>query len=142
MIRFQLGCKAGHCFEGWFSGNEDFDYQRAQGLLDCPQCGSSSVDKLLMTPTIPQKGKLPAKQREQLAANHHAVAEKIRALHKYVTSTAENVGTEFAEKARKIHYGEADPRGIYGKTSSAEAMELLEEGITVLPLPDLPENKN
>ncbi len=56
--------------------------------------------------------------------------------------TAENVGKKFGEEVRKIHYGEAEERGIYGQTSVEEAVELLEEGISILPLPDLPEEKN
>ena len=53
-------------------------------------------------------------------------------------SRSEDVGERFADEARRIHHGEAQARSIRGRASLADAVELLEEGIGVLPLPDLP----
>ena len=55
---------------------------------------------------------------------------------------AENVGDRFADEARKMHYGEADHRSIYGEADLAEARALLEEGIEVHPLPVVPDDRN
>jgi hypothetical protein len=52
-----------------------------------------------------------------------------------VMANTEDVGSHFAEVARQMHYGEADERSIRGQTSREEAVALLEEGISVLPLP-------
>jgi len=78
----------------------------------------------------------------KLEAMHQALAEAMRTVREYVTAHGVDVGRDFAEQARKIHYGEADPRGIYGEATTEEARELLEEGIDVLPLPRLPEDGN
>ena len=51
-------------------------------------------------------------------------------------------GRQFAEEARKMHFGEAPARSIYGEASTEEARELADDGIPVYPLPPLPEDKN
>ncbi len=56
-------------------------------------------------------------------------------LRKYIQENAEYVGPKFSEEARKIHYGEAEERHIYGEASLEEAADLVEEGIDVAPLP-------
>ncbi len=66
----------------------------------------------------------------------------IRELHAHVAANTEDVGARFAEEARKIHAGEADDRAIRGRASLEEAIELHEEGIGVLPLPPLPDERN
>jgi hypothetical protein len=70
------------------------------------------------------------------------IVEALRLVRAQMTENSENVGASFASEARKIHYGEAEERNIYGETSPKEAMDLLDEGISVLPLPDLPDDKN
>ena len=196
MIRFSLHCDAGHDFEAWFRGNEDFEAQRGRGLVTCPACGTSSVEKALMAPAVstarvrearldavrqalsvagsqqPQpSGALPvptagpqadagasaraAVPLETLADAPSAavsvtgtmkaqgdVVEKLRALRREMMANATDVGEAFPEEARKIHYGEAEARGIYGAASGEEVRELLDEGIAVLPLPSLPEDHN
>ncbi len=68
--------------------------------------------------------------------------ESLRKLRDHVTKNAEYVGADFADEARKIHYGEAEQRGIYGESSLDDVRELVDEGIDLLPLPSLPEDKN
>ena len=65
-----------------------------------------------------------------------------RELRDHVTKNADNVGTKFPEEARKMHYGDIEHRAIYGEASADEARSLLEEGVEVLPLPVLPEDRN
>ncbi len=57
---------------------------------------------------------------------------------RHMVSQSENVGPRFAEEARRIHYGEAEARSIRGQASRADTEALVDEGIAVLPLPDLP----
>jgi len=59
-----------------------------------------------------------------------------------VRENAEYVGPQFAEEARKIHFGEAETRGIYGEATIDEARSLAEDGIEFMPLPILPEDTN
>lgn len=156
MIRYALSCKAGHAFEGWFRGLEDFDRQKADGLLSCPFCGGSEVDKALMAPAVSTARRKEARAETMAASapapvpaiaaprgpEQAALVEKLRALRAELTANAENVGAAFPEEARKIHYGEAEARGIYGAASREDIGELLEEGIAVMPLPVLPEDRN
>lgn len=166
MIRYALSCKAGHVFEGWFRGLEDFDRQKAGGLLSCPFCGGPEVDKALMAPAVSTARRKEARAETMAASvrqaagaeaaeaapvpaiaaprgpEQAALIEKLRALRAELTANAENVGAAFPEEARKIHYGEAEARGIYGAASREDIGELLEEGIAVMPLPVLPEDRN
>ena len=146
MIRYDLECANGHAFDGWFSNSASFDEQAAKGIVECPICGSSDVQKSLMAPGIPAKSnsKTQSQQVMQNAPNSPAaeLTEMVRKLRKHVEENSEYVGPRFAEEARKIHYEESDPRGIYGEASQQEARELSEEGIEVQALPLLPEEHN
>ena len=71
----------------------------------------------------------------QLAAE---AAQALRALREEVKKSCDYVGDKFAEEARKMHYGEAEQRSIYGETTFDEAKELRDEGIEIQPLPRLP----
>lgn len=132
MIRYALTCEAGHAFESWFRDSGAFEAQVKAGQVVCPHCGSAEVSKQIMAPAV---------------AVHEAPSDAelrtlVRALHTRVKESSEDVGEDFAAEARKIHYGEADERAIHGQASLGEAKELLDEGIAVLPLPPLPEEKN
>jgi hypothetical protein len=153
MIRYSLECKKGHGFEGWFSSSADYDLQKERGLVECPACGSRDVSKSLMAPSVATARK--KEERREVAAKQQAALQpggldpqkremlkQLKELRDKVLSGAENVGEKFAEEARKIHYGEADARGIFGQASIEDAKALVEEGIDVLPIPDLPEDRN
>jgi len=74
--------------------------------------------------------------------DHTELRSMMRAVRDHVTKNAEYVGPRFADEARKIHYEEAEPRGIYGEASGEEVLSLKEEGVDVHPLPVLPEDHN
>lgn len=146
MIKYSLICDKEHEFEGWFGSSEDFDKQCKLGLVECPSCGSSSVSKALMAPGVSGTRKstdvsVPMAQMPDPKVTAE-VMEQLRNLKKHVETNAENVGDKFPEEARKIHYGETEARGIYGKASLEEAANLAEEGVNVMPIPELPEEKN
>ncbi len=147
MIRYDLACSKGHPFDGWFRDSAAFDDQAAKGDVTCPVCGDTAVAKQLMTPGIPVKGNRKPDKPVAMHAGLRdsktlALVEAIRELRRHVEENAEYVGDKFAEEARKIHYEETDARGIYGEATPDEARELLEEGITVAPLPRLPDDTN
>ena len=136
MIRYDLICAQDHNFEGWFSGSEDFETQRDKGLIACVICGSAQVDRAIMAPNIStsrHKEKIAVTQATQMKMVNE-VADKIR---KEIAANCDDVGADFAEEARAIHYGEKPERGIYGKATPREAAELIEEGVGVAPLPDI-----
>ena len=146
MIRYDLKCEAGHGFDGWFSGSAAFDEQAGRGLVACPTCGSTRVEKALMTPAVPVRtnrrsaaAKVFTPAPDPRAAELLALMRKLR---EHVESTADYVGDRFAEEARRIHYEEVEARGIYGEATAEEARDLIDEGIEVAPLPRLPEDGN
>ncbi|HZK91541.1 MAG TPA: DUF1178 family protein [Stellaceae bacterium] len=123
MIRFSLRCASGHEFEGWFRNGDGYASQQKAGEIACPECGDTHVEKALMAPSIGRsRGARPPISPAQLRA---ALVE----LRQQVETHCDYVGPQFAEEARRIHYGEADPHGIYGEASENESRELAEEGI-------------
>ena len=146
MIRYDLVCKSGHEFDGWFGSSEAFDKQQKAGLVDCPVCGTSNVSKALMAPGIPAKSNTKSDTPQPVhnvpAPAQAELVEMIRKVREHVAENSEYVGDKFAEEARKIHYEETEQRGIYGEATLKDAEELKEEGIEVQPLPLLPEERN
>jgi hypothetical protein len=141
MIKFSLLCEQDHKFEAWFRSSDDFDAQNKRGFVECPGCGSKKIGKALMAPAVSTSRKqekmaltMNAKQ-QQLMAEMKTLAEKVR-------ENADYVGDKFAEEARKIHFGEAEGRGIYGEASPDEARELVEDGVPFLPIPTFPDDRN
>jgi hypothetical protein len=148
MIRYALRCASDHTFEAWFRSSVAFDEQSSSGKLTCPTCGSRKIDKALMAPVISKSAQ--SANAEPVAAPHaltsdpraKALAEAIKRLRRHVVETSDYVGERFPEEARRIHYQEAEHRGIYGEASAEDARELMEEGIDVLPLPHVPDEHN
>jgi hypothetical protein len=150
MIRYDLICEDGHEFDGWFSNSAAFDEQSRKGLVSCVSCGSTKIEKQLMAPGIPAKGNRkpePTQAAKPMLASafdprQQKLMQLMREVRKAVEENAEYVGDKFAEEARKIHYEEAEKRGIYGETTAQDAEALVEEGIEIHPLPILPEDGN
>lgn len=141
MMRFSLHCDQFHEFEGWFRNNEDFDSQTARGLVLCPVCHSPKVAKALMAPCVST-----ARKKEKIASAmgeaQRKLLDEMRDLSRKVKENADYVGDRFAEEARKIHHGETEQRGIYGEATKEEVTSLVEEGVEIMPLPVLPEDRN
>ena len=150
MIKYQLQCTNEHQFEGWFQSGDAFDTQRKRGFVECPICRSNKVDRAIMAPSVARTDKdmiasLPVTQEpewisagsEEILMSDEMIAlrQRMAELRDEMIKDADDVGTDFAEEARRIHYGEAEKRQIYGETSLDEVQELLEEGIAVLPIP-------
>jgi len=131
-----LRCTADHRFEGWFGSDADYESQCERGLVECPVCGDRSVVRLPTAPRLNVSG-----AREPAAATPEAAtvemtmqAAWLNAV-RHVLANTDDVGTRFAEEARKIHYGEADERAIRGRATRDEAQALKDEGIDVMSLP-------
>jgi hypothetical protein len=131
MILFDLQCAKKHRFEGWFKTGDAFDKQSKAGKVECPTCGSTKVKKALSAPAV-LKGGTSSSKAEAIAIK---MREAMIELRKHVESHAENVGKQFPEEARKIHYGETEERAIYGEASPDEAKELHDEGIDIVAIP-------
>lgn len=148
-----LHCPLGHVFEGWFASEDDFQNQLQRKLVQCPVCGDHDVTKRLSAPRLnlgaqPSAPRTPAGSGREAAAQLPPAAElssqareHLQALQaawmqwsRKVAANTENVGNRFAEEVRRMHYGEIDERAIRGQASPQQAMELMEEGIGVIPL--------
>lgn len=146
MIVFELICAKHHRFEGWFASAGDFDSQKKRGLLSCPSCSSTRIEKL---PTAkigkaearqsdarqPEAAAGPAEGGMPVPATAGIRPGKLNELIDFVLMNTENVGTEFPAEARRIHKQEVPQRNIRGVATRAETEELLEEGIQVMSLP-------
>lgn len=161
-----LRCSRLHSFEGWFGSEDDFQDQQQRGLMACPLCADTSIQKMPSAPRLNLGGHhapeidanrvdpatacsssanvVSQDQTTRVDQSEHTQPERglaaqaafLTALRQVVAST-EDMGARFAEEARRMHYGEVEARSIRGQASAREAVELLEEGIEVIPLPML-----
>jgi hypothetical protein len=150
MIHYDLRCGQDHGFDGWFKDSAAFEKLAKRGLVECPHCGDTKVDRALMSPAVAKRGSLPVSvpmPAEPPPAPPAAVAggvlpDQMRAMLQRMRAEVEKncdyVGPQFAEEARKIHRGESDKRGIYGETTPEQAEALSEEGIEVSRIPWVP----
>lgn len=149
-----LGCAHGHVFEGWFASEDDFQSQRERGLIECPVCGDQSIDKRLSAPYVQTRRASEPTQRPVQPSKHEndqtpvvaadarpspltpaQQARLLQALRELARNT-EDVGDRFASEALAMHHGEMEERAIRGVATPQQAIELLEEGVPLLPLPD------
>jgi hypothetical protein len=137
-----LQCAHGHVFEGWFASEDDFQGQLGRGLVECPMCADTAIAKRLSAPRLnlgalaPELAAAPAPsgaQQVMVPPEAALQAAWLKAVAHVMTHT-EDVGEQFAQEARRMHYGEADERGIRGQATREETQALLEEGIAVMPL--------
>lgn len=137
-----LQCSLGHVFEGWFASEDDFANQCSRALVQCPMCGDPSVVKKLSAPRLNLGATREAPSQPADSVKDHAAAPALAAawmaFARHVVANTADVGNNFAEEARRMHYGETEERAIRGKTTVEEAHALMDEGISVMPLP-LPE---
>jgi hypothetical protein len=151
MIHYQLRCGQSHGFDGWFKDSASFEQQAKRGLIECPECGGTDVERALMAPAVAKRGSAPVVEPEPEAPAPVAAPEKvatgrmpaqvIAALQKIraeVEKTCDYVGPDFADQARAMHRGEVDPKPIYGETTEEQAESLEEEGIAVAKIPWVP----
>jgi hypothetical protein len=162
MILYTLVCDNKHSFESWFPNSAAYDKQVARGLVSCPACNSTKVEKAIMAPSLGRSGKRAAKPATEATADSTAAdgpteakasvammspqemefRAKLKELRTHLTKNADYVGGRFPEEARKMHYGETEHRSIYGEASPDDAKALHDEGIEFHPLPVLPGERN
>ncbi len=162
MIRYALLCHRDHAFEAWFRDSEAFDRQKEAGQVSCPACGDTDVRKAMMAPAIRRSAKTsasapvtpplpaPAEAPDPPATATPAIADEgfarvraaLREIHAKLKRDAVDVGPAFPDAARAIHDGDAAPRAIYGTATDAEVRSLVEDGVGILPIPALPDERN
>lgn len=164
MVIYDLQCELLHEFEGWFDDSNDLENQKARGLLTCPVCESANVRKKVTASKVARKSNsfnklstdqtlpgnegssaptsIQSKNIPQTAATYEQVQKALKNVHNYVDKNFTDVGNKFAEEALKIHKGEKNPQNIRGTVSKGELKELAEEGVSALPLPPKPDDKD
>lgn len=151
MIKYALKCDNGHAFEAWFQNAAGYDEQVARGFVTCPTCGSASVSKALMAPSVapsrraaaagpaadPPSSDVGSTPMAMLTpeARMRVIEDKLRALRAQVEATSEYVGDTFSDEARRIHDGDAEERAIYGEATREEAQALADDGVPCTPIP-------
>ena len=137
MIVFDLRCSGGHVFEAWFGSSDAFEDQRGRGLLSCPICGASDIGKAVMAPNIAAKGnaQAPASTETLSPAVMKAAMQALAQAQRKALEKSEWVGSAFADRARAMHVGDADPAPIHGQATLGQAKELADEGVAIAPLP-------
>ena len=131
MILFDLKCSNSHNFEAWFKDSHEFTKQQKKELITCPVCEDKNIVKSLMAPNLNKK----SNSKNNKKVINKTLINKISKYKKIVEENFDYVGSDFTEEAKKIKYGEADDRAIYGEADLKQAKELVEEEIEFHPLP-------
>ena len=138
MIKYNLICKCGNTFESWFSSSSEFDFLCKKKLIKCIYCESSVVKKTVMAPNLSSKSNKVFK-KTKLEKN---IKKQLLDIRRYIEKNCKNVGENFTNEARNIHYDKKTSKGIYGKATPEETSELLEEGIDVISFPWVKKTEN
>ena len=137
MIVFNLICSTcEYEFEGWFDNSSAFESQKKRKLINCPNCESSKIKKTLVAPNVGKKS------NSKKTTNKKTIASNINKIKKIVEDNFDYVGDQFTEEAKKIKYGETEDRPIYGEATIEQTKELIDEDISVTPLPFQSSKKN
>ncbi len=159
MIRYTLKCAHDHSFDSWFPSSGSFEAQKARGLVACPHCGSTEVEKAIMAPAVSRTDRersrpaaaapaaggaedTPATSVAMMSEQEQTFRRLLRELRDHVTKTADYVGDNFADLARQMHEGDVEHRSIYGEATPDEIKSLREDEVEVFPLPVLPDDRN
>jgi hypothetical protein len=157
MIKYALVCDSAHEFDSWFNDSASFDKQAKRGLVSCPLCQSTKVSKAVMAPRIarsvsPPPVPSPASEEPAGSARAQPVAllderermlrDAIRRLRQMIEANTDDVGRGFSEEARRMHHGDIPARSIRGQASLEEVRALVEDGIEIMPVPVLPDERN
>ena len=138
MIKFNLSCKCGKSFESWFASSKEFNSLSKKKLVRCVNCNSSSVKKSIMSPNLATKSN---KKLDSQSATKKIKKELLK-FKKYIEKNCENVGDNFAQEARNIHYDNKKLKSIYGRATAEQANELQDEGIDIATIPWIDRSEN
>jgi len=137
MIKYQLRCRCNHEFEGWFPDSKEYKRQKNKGMIQCPMCDSTAVDKAIMAPNVKTSKKKPVP--DDYFVMGESAEQILRKLNKKIKKDYQDVGKNFAKEARKAHKGKRDQK-FYGKPTKEETNKLLDEGIDLFAVPDYKDN--
>ena len=137
MIKYILKCKNKHEFESWFSDSKEFEKLVKKKMIECVFCKTKSVKKSIMSPSISNSNESTFSNKEI-----KKIKKDLVKLRKFIEKNFDYVGDNFTEEAKKMKYGEKEERPIYGEANLEQTKELIEEEISVVPLPWTPSKKS
>ena len=139
MIKYRLICKnCDFSFDSWFASSKEYEKLKKKKLLICHTCNSKKIEKNLMAPKILKKNDLVVKNEKTNFIN-----KKLKEYQNFIKKNFEYVGENFAYEARSIHYNEKkNKKGIYGKATNEEILDLKNEGIDTEVIPWVEDKKN
>jgi len=137
-MKYNLICKCGKIFESWFSSSKEYDALKRKKLINCIYCYSTSVKKSIMAPNLFSKSNKNSKNIK-LEKN---IKKELVNFRRYIEKNCRNVGKNFPQEARSIHYDNKTSKGIYGKATPEETEELEQEGIDVATIPWVDNSEN
>jgi len=138
MIKYNLICKCGKNFESWFLSSSKFESLSKKKIISCIYCKSTSVKKSVMAPNLSRKSNKISKNIKI----EKKIKKQLLKFRKYIEKNCKNVGDNFTQEARSIHYDKKDSKGIYGKATPEQTEELLDEGIEVSTIPWIDKSEN
>jgi len=138
MIKFDLSCKCGKTFESWFASSKEFTSLSKKKLVRCIDCDSTSIKKSIMSPNLVTK----SNKKLDVQDSAKKVKKELLKFRKYIEKNCKNVGDNFAQEARNIHYDNKKSKGIYGRATAEETSELQDEGIDIVTIPWVDKSEN
>jgi len=138
MIKYNLICECGKSFESWFSNSLEYEKLKKRNFINCIHCNSPSVKKSIMAPNLPVKSNKD-KKKKLVEKN---IKKQLINFRRYIEKNCKDVGDNFPQEARNIHYDKKSSKGIYGKATPEETAELIEEGIEVSTVPWIKKSEN
>jgi hypothetical protein len=138
MIKFNLICKCGKTFESWFASSKEFASLSKKKIVRCINCNSTSVKKSIMSPNLVTK----SNKTTDVQDSAKKIKKELLKFKKYIEQNCENVGDNFAQEARNIHYDNKKSKSIYGRATAEEANELQDEGIDIATIPWIDRSEN
>ncbi|OUX46949.1 MAG: hypothetical protein CBE35_00400 [Candidatus Pelagibacter sp. TMED275] len=142
MIKYNIICKScNKKFDSWFSSSKEYEKLKKYKHLNCLYCNSIRVEKSIMSPSIKS-----FKNKEDFIIDNKKIInikKKIKAYQKFIKENFEYVGDNFSYKARSLHYKKVkNQKGIYGKASKKDILDLQDEGINTDVIPWFSDKEN
>jgi hypothetical protein len=132
MIVFDLRCSNGHSFEAWFKDLESFNEQNSKGMITCPFCKNTNISRVLSPVAI--KSSQEEKKQREVEPDYKKLVNGVM---EYIKNNFDDVGTDFAKEALKMHYGVVEKRNIRGSATEGEEKTLRDEGIKFIKIPPI-----
>lgn len=130
MIAYDLRCGKGHTFEGWFDDPISYENQKRDSLISCPFCDDTDISRM------PSTFAIKSTQLSKDCPEQQSVTIQLgKQIVEFFEKNFDNVGSNFATEALKIHYGVSEPRNIRGVSSDEEEKILRKEGVKFMKIP-------